>query len=282
MIHDTRRRAGRQEEEKDTPADVAVRPQVRRDVEALGGLRTGELPVLSTFAAVPLKRGAEEWIGAQHRGKPVPILAGWQNGLGRVAIFTANPGHEWQSWGQVRRFWSQLIRWVARPESTDEIRLAVRNQVGRPLLVIDTFDREEGGTLVVRFTERTGAVHELRPSPLSPRHYQIALPPLDAIEPRVEIEMQRDGETVFRRDEWLPQASSTARASGDDPESEPNWPLLEQIAEITGGSVNSGFAKILAREPAERQISFPLAHWLTHGAFALLLVDILLRHTRWD
>jgi len=283
MIHDTRRRAGRQEdEEQPTPAEVAVRPNVKREAQALGGLQTAELPVLRNFAAVPLKRGAEEWIGAEVAGKPAPILAAWQNGLGRVAIFTANPSHEWQSWGQVRRFWSQLIRWVARPESTDEIRLAVRSDGGRPLLQLDTFDRVEGGTLVVRVTDRDGTAHELRPSPLSPRHYEVALPPLDTIEPRIQVEVLRDGEVAFTRDEWLPQPATATRASSEDPESEPNWALLEQIAEITGGSVNAAYAKILTRAPAERQTTFPLAHWLTLGAFALLLVDIALRHTRWE
>ena len=57
---------------------------------------------------------------------------------------------------------------------------------------------------------------------------------------------------------------------------------FQRIAEITGGSVNAPFAKILTRAPAERQITFPLSHWLTLGAFALLLVDIVIRHTRWS
>lgn len=280
MISDTRRRAGREE---DGPKDVAFRPRIRsEDAEALGGLSTKEMPLLRTFAAVPLKDGAEEWIGADHRDKPAPILAGWQNGLGRVAVFTANPTREWQSWSNVRRFWSQLIRWAARPESAEELRLAVQNQHGHAVLEIDTFDREEGSTLLVRLFGKDGGTHELRPTPLRARHYEVDLPSLDGIEPRVEIAMERDGKVVFTRDEWLPQASAAAQAHREDPEAEPNVSLLEQVAEITGGSVDASIEQILERAPAERQITFPLAYWLALSAFALALFDIGIRHTRFE
>ncbi len=278
MISDTRRRAGR---EDDGPKDVAFRPRIRSaKTEALGGLQTKDMPLLRTFATVPLKDGAQEWMGADHRHKPAPILAGWQNGLGRVAVFTANPTREWQSWGQVQRFWSQLIRWAARPESAEELRLAVQNQRGRSMLEIDTFDREEGSSLLVRLFGRDGGTHELRPTPIRARHYEVELPSLDTIEPRVEIAMERGGKVVFTRDEWLPQASAAAQARREDPEAEPNLALLAQIAEITGGSVNPSVEQILTRAPADRQITFPLAYWLALGAFGLALVDIGVRQTR--
>ncbi|MDG2308072.1 MAG: VWA domain-containing protein [Candidatus Binatia bacterium] len=280
MISDTRRRAGR---EDDGPKDVAFRPRIRTgDAEALGGLVTKDMPLLRTFAKVPLKDGAQEWIGADHGEKPAPILAGWQNGLGRVAVFTANPTREWQSWGGVRRFWSQLIRWAARPESAEELRLAVQNQRGRTVLEIDTFDREEGTSLLVRLFGRDGGTHELRPTPLRPRHYEVELPAVETIEPRVEIAIERNGEVVFTRDEWLPQASAAAQARREDPEAEANMALLKQIAEVTGGSVNAPIDKILKRAPADRQITFPLAYWLALGAFGLALIDIGVRHTRFE
>lgn len=280
MISDTRRRAGR---EDDDPKDVAFRPRVRRaNAEALGGLTTKDMPLLRAFATVPLKDGAEEWIGADHRDKPAPILAGWQNGLGRVAVFTANPTREWQSWDNVRRFWSQLLRWAARPESAEEIRLAVQTSRGNAVLEIDTFDREEGSSLLVRLFGKDGGVHEIRPTPLRARHYEVDLPSLDTIEPRVEIAMEREGQVVFTRDEWLPQASAAAQTQQEDPEAEPNLALLKQVAEITGGSVNAAVDQILERAPADRQITFPLAYWLALGAFGLALIDIGVRHTRFE
>jgi Ca-activated chloride channel homolog len=276
MIEDTRQRAGREEPEEPDPS-VSFRPRVRHASEALGGLRDEDLPALRGFAAVPLKPGAEEWLVTDYRGSRTPILAGWQNGLGRVAVFAADPSSEWQSWGQVRRFWSQLVRWVGRPEASDELRLALRREAGRTVLAIHTYDAGERGELRVRITGRDGTVRDLAPTTVGPRHHELALPPLETIEPRIAVELRRDGRTVFARDEWLPAAGETPQASTEDSEAEPNWPLLAQIAEITGGAVNPPLTTILARAPAERQTAVPLAAALGAAALLLALADIALR-----
>jgi len=279
MIQDTRQRAGREEERPpdERESGATFRPHVRHSSEALGGLRDEDLPALQGYAVVPLKAGAEEWLVTEHRGDRVPILAGWQNGLGRVAVFTADPSHDWQGWGQVRRFWSQLVRWVARPESSDELRLAVRREADRSLLAIDTYDTGAGGEVRVRLTGRDGRVRDLTPAAIGPRHYELALPPLDTIEPRVVVSLARNGQNVFTRDEWLPSAGQPQEASTEDPEAEPNWSLLAQLAEITGGEVNAPLATVLSRAPADRQIALPLAPTLAAAALVFALTDVALR-----
>ncbi|MEW6272822.1 MAG: VWA domain-containing protein [Thermodesulfobacteriota bacterium] len=274
MIQDTQKRAGRDDKE---PSDAPFRPHVALQAEALGGLRERELPVLRELADVPLKPGAQAWLTTDQMGGTSPILAGWQNGLGRVAVFTANPTREWQSWHQVRRFWSQLVRWLARPQSSDELRLEVRDEGRTPVLAIDTYDSVHDGTVTLRLTNRDGTVREVSPPALGPRHYEIALPPLDTIEPRVVVQKRRGDELVFSREEWLPAAAASEQIGKEDPEAEPNWPLLSQIAEITGGAVNAPLAEILKRAPAERQLTFPLVEMLALTAFVLVLLDIGLR-----
>jgi hypothetical protein len=272
MIEDARQRAGR--EDDDEPTDAPFRPRIASQGEALGGLRERDLPALREMANVPLKSGATAWLTGGPGGAGAPILAGWQNGLGRVAVFTANPGSEWQSWGQVRRFWSQLVRWLARPQSADEVRLAVRDDGVGTTLSIDTYDSAPDGSLTLKLTGRDGSVRELAPPALGPRHHEIALPPLDTIESRVVIEKRRGAELVFSREEWLPAAAASEQIGKEDPEAEPNWALLSQIAEITGGAVNAPLGEILKRAPAERQITFSLVHLLAVAAFVLALGDI--------
>lgn len=277
MIADTRQRAGRKDDDDEKPTDAAFRPRVASQGEALGGIRERDLPMLQEMASVPLKAGATAWLTGGPRGEGSPILAGWQNGLGRVAVFTANPGTDWQSWGQVRRFWSQLVRWVARPQSADEVRLSVRDDGASPMLSIDTYDSAPDASLTLQITGRDGSVRELAPPALGPRHHEIALPPLDTIEPRVVIEKRRGKELLFSREEWLPAATVSEQVGREDPEAEPNWALLSQIAEITGGAVNAPLGEILKRAPAERQITFPLVHVLAMAAFLLALGDIAIR-----
>ncbi|MBY0276945.1 VWA domain-containing protein [Candidatus Binatia bacterium] len=273
MIEDARKRSGREKDEEQ-PTDAPFHPRVAVQGEALGGLKDRDLPVLREAASVPLKPGATAWLTGGPGGDASPILAGWQNGLGRVAVFTANPGSEWQSWGQVRRFWSQLVRWLARPQSADEVRLAVRQDGVVPVLSIDTYDGAADGSLTLKITGRDGTVRELAPPALGARHHEVALPPLDTIEPRVTIEKRRGRELVFARDEWLPAATGEQQIGSEDAEAEPNRALLSQIAEITGGAVDAPLAEILKRAPAERQSTFPLVHLLAIAAFALALVDI--------
>ena len=276
MIEDARKRSGREKDEEE-PKDAAFRPRVASQGEALGGLRERDLPMLREAASVPLKPGATAWLTGGPGGDASPILAGWQNGLGRVAVFTANPGTEWQSWGQVRRFWSQLVRWLARPQSADEVRLAVRKEGATPILSIDTYDSTPDGTLSLKITGRDGRVRELAPAALGARHHEVTLPPLDTIEPRVMIEKRRGRDLVFAREEWLPAATGGEDVGSEDAEAEPNRALLTQIAEITGGAVDAPLSAILKRAPAERQSSFSLAHGLALAAFVLALADIGIR-----
>jgi len=283
LIDDTRRRASRDEKEpardqaaRDAEAAPAFRPKAQ-PAEALGGLDREELPLLHGIAAVPLKQGAESWLSTERGGERVPVLAGWQNGLGRVAVFTADPSPEWQSWGQVRRFWAQLVRWVARPQAGDEVRLALRRDGGRPVLSIDTYDAGEGGELTVRVTGRDGTVRDLAPATLGPRHHELSLPSLDAIEPRVVVTLRRGGRTIFSHDEWLPPAAGEAEARTEDPEAEPDRALAAEIADITGGAVDAPIETVLARAPAERRSAHPLARALAMLALALAAADVLVR-----
>jgi hypothetical protein len=145
------------------------------------------------------------------------------------------------------------------------------------VLAIDTYDSAPDGSLTVKLTGHDGAVHDLSPAALGPRHYELTLPPLDSIDARVVVEKHRGKDLLFSRDEWLPAAAASDQIGKEDPEAEPNWALLSQIAEITGGAVNAPLSEILKRAPAERQLSFPLVQAFAIAAFALLLTDIAVR-----
>jgi hypothetical protein len=145
------------------------------------------------------------------------------------------------------------------------------------VLSIDTYDSAADGNLTLKITGRDGSVRELAPPALGARHHEVALPPLDTIEPRVTIEKRRGRELVFSRDEWLPAATGEEQVGSEDPEAEPNRALLSQIAEITGGAVDAPLAEILKRAPAERQTAVPLTHLLALAAFVLAVTDIGIR-----
>src|SRR5690606_19434513 len=121
----------------------------------------------------------------------------------------------------------------------------------------------------VRLTGRDGTERELRTTALGPRHHEVALPPLEEIESRIEIITQRDGKALHRHEEWLPAPAASGRADAiEDPEAEPDRSLLQQIAEITGGAVDASLDEILRRAPAERQFVSPLGEWFVLASLA--------------
>ncbi len=274
MIREARRTARRDEE---TAGPGAIRPMVRREgIEALGSLRTADLPPLRAFADVPLRDGAEEWLGVDLAEKSAPILAAWQIGLGRVVVFTGNPSRLWQTWEKSRSFWSQLVRWTGRATSDDEVRVVRRSSDGTEEIEIETFDRHPDTGLAVRLFDRAGGSREVRPIAASPRRYTIGLSGAPALEPRIEIDLERGGRPAFIRDAWLPLEASPPALS-EDPLAEPDRSLLREIARRTGGAIDATPARILRREPAERRSTQPLGRALLLAAFVLLLTDIALR-----
>ncbi|HYC22240.1 MAG TPA: VWA domain-containing protein [Candidatus Bathyarchaeia archaeon] len=274
MIQDTAQRASRDKPESGEPE---FRPRIGHAGQALGGLSNEDLPVLRSFAAVPLKEGADALLVTDQAAEHPPILAAWQIGLGRVVVFTADPSPEWQGWSQVRRFWSQLARWVARPESADELRLALRNESDRTTLSIETYDSALGGEVQAQFKRLDGIEQEIELTPVGLRRYEATLPPLATLERRFVVSKRVGRELIFRHEEWLPEATPETEVGGEDPEAEPNWPLLSQVAEITGGAVNPPLSAILARAPADRQVSSSLVPMLSVAALVLALADIALR-----
>jgi len=85
----------------------------RRPGDVLRGI--GPVPALRGYVATSPKPTAQVELLSPHQD---PILASWTYGLGRAVAFTSDAvprwSVEWQSWASFARFWSQVVRWVAR------------------------------------------------------------------------------------------------------------------------------------------------------------------------
>ncbi len=84
----------------------------------LKGIGLDQMPVIDYAAAAEVKDGAEVPLKLRHGDKTQPLLASWQYGLGRAAVFTADPDAlttlAWVRWNRYAEFWSQLVNWVMR------------------------------------------------------------------------------------------------------------------------------------------------------------------------
>ncbi len=304
MVEDARRHAGREEDAAEPP----FRPRFESSSAALAGFEDQRLPILRAWADVPARSGAEVWIEREGTDSRQPILAAWQNGLGRVAVFTANAGEEWQAWRHARRFWAQLVRWAARPRSDDEVVLRVEEVEGQPVLEIRTFDAAaHREPLRVNVHRRDGRELQLTAMAVAEGRFEVTLPPLAEIEPRVVVSRAGPSaaspgepppspagaptapspapesgraDVAWSREEWLPRAGGARLASTEDPEAPPDRRLLERLAQVSGGQLDAPLSTILARAPADRQRTEPLLAWLVLVALLCAGADIALRQFR--
>ena len=84
----------------------------------LSGIGIKEIPPIDFFAATEPKDGAQVTLKVVRADKTAPLLAAWQYGLGRTAIFAAEPDSlatlSWIRWNRYAEFWSQLAAWTMR------------------------------------------------------------------------------------------------------------------------------------------------------------------------
>ncbi len=84
----------------------------------LSGIGIKDIPPIDFFAATEAKDGAQVTLKVARADKSAPLLASWQYGLGRAAIFAGDPDSlatlSWIRWNRYAEFWSQLANWTMR------------------------------------------------------------------------------------------------------------------------------------------------------------------------
>ena len=110
----------------------------------VSGLRQDAIPPLAAYvvtsarplATVPLIHASDEGVD--------PILAHWQVGLGRSVAFTSGMwplwGTEWATWPGFPKFWSQTVRWAARPAESDDFDVQVHVDGEKATVTLDAAD----------------------------------------------------------------------------------------------------------------------------------------------
>ena len=95
--------------------DVGVR--IAANSPTVRSLGAGPLPRLAGYIATVLKPGAVDDLETNtHTRKPDPVLARWQDGLGRVLVWTPGLDNAWSaSWQRAEpAFWSDALHWTLR------------------------------------------------------------------------------------------------------------------------------------------------------------------------
>ncbi len=131
--------------------DGGLLPQIVYPHEIVQGLPR-ELPNLRGFVLTTLKESALVQVPIRS-SKPSEVenqtvLATWQYGAGRTAVFTSDVGKRWASawtdWGGYDQFFSQLVRWTMRPTKSDaKFTVATNVGNGRVEVVVNALNQED-------------------------------------------------------------------------------------------------------------------------------------------
>jgi uncharacterized membrane protein len=154
--------------------DGGVQPSVSYPHEVLQGI-SSDLPSIKGFVLTTVKESPLVQVAIRSPKPSEPenqtLLATWNFGLGRTAVFTSDAGKRWattwQSWNDYERFWSQLVRWTMRPSEDDgKYSIATQLKDGKVQVIVNALDKDDR---FLNFVDFSAAVvgPDMKPAPLT-------------------------------------------------------------------------------------------------------------------
>jgi Ca-activated chloride channel homolog len=218
--------------------------------QILAGIDPGDVPPIDFYASTKAKDDAQVPLRVTRSGKSVPLLAAWQYGLGRAAIFAAEPDSlatlSWIRWDRYAQFWSQTVAWTMRDEDPGLFAMKIRTAPdGAVSITAEKADSTPVPNLVCRIT----GPHRALDVPMTQTDTSLYSGELEPL-PRGTYEATlmvkaRDVEKVLARRQF----ASAGAISSDQAELRlmpPNLNLLRRLSRATHGEFDAP-ARALAR-----------------------------------
>lgn len=247
----------------------------------LSGISPSDIPPIGLFATTIPKDGAAVPLRIRHGSKTSPLLASWQYGLGRSAIFAANTDSTsslgWVRWDRYAEFWSQLTSWVMRQGDAGLFSLRVINGAGGVLhLRAEKADSRPVNNLVCRITGK-GTVMDVPMTEAGRATYTGESAPLRSGRYDVTL-MIKNGDTenaLVRRQVAVPNSETANEA---ELRLRPvDVTLLRQLARATGGAVNAPTEQILRHRGALVTVYHNADGYLIPMVILLILGEVFVR-----
>ena len=208
----------------------------------LRGINAADIPSLEFFSVTQAKDGASVPLLIQHTDHDVPLLAAWQYGLGRSAIFAADPDSlatiGWIHWNHYAEFWSQLVSWTMRQGEGGPFDLEVKaTRSGDLKIQAESSGAVKAGNLVARISSPNGAAFEVPLTQVGDALYRGEAPALPG--GKYSVQLVRTNGKSEQALTSEPLAVPAARpADADELSLRP--PNLELLRRLAAGS-NAGF-----------------------------------------
>ncbi len=259
--------------------------------ELVKGIPPGAMPPLygmdvtgrrdNPLIEVPMVAGA----------KNDPVLASWQAGLGKAAVYTGDSFNRWDAnWvgsDLYDKFWSQLVRGVSRSPVSSDFELDMTTDGDKGHLTIRAVNEDNGFNNFVNFSGNIVSGPDLAPQAIRP--LQTGPGTYEA-----DFDASAQGSYICYLNYSTQDGKAGNLMAGTVVNSSPelrdlqsNDALLKQIADRTGGRLLSPFdptaADLFSRDALEISSS-PRSIWdqLIPILLGLIILDVAVRRIAWD
>jgi uncharacterized membrane protein len=252
-------------------------PILKKNVEAFKGIDFTKAPRLLGYVVTKPKPTAEVLLTESWTDEP--LLARWQYGLGKAAIFTSDVKTRWASdwieWNGYAKFWAQVVRETMRRRSDEQFDFKVSRKGDYALATINAIEKDG------RF--RNDLRPQLRVIGPDQKISVVDMPQVGPGNYEVRLPLRRDGTYSFRAtggDSTGPVGSLEFSYPAEYHFYPPDTEKLRGISKATGGMSEPEAREIF--DPQGESTEYPLSlwPWLCAAVLVLHLMDILLRRIR--
>jgi uncharacterized membrane protein len=265
LLHDVLEHTGSTAVEKQMP------PEIAKQAEILDGVAIDTAPPLKGYVRFIAKPTAETILRIDRKE---PLLARWQYGLGRSAVFTSDAktrwAAEWVNWKGYDKFWTNIAR-----------DLLPHSQAGEAALQFDSAD----GDLVVDYrlgpdVEEPAKVPEI--FVLGPDQFRKAIPVKKVAAGTFRGRLNIGSRQGLFRVRPLEDSRAFPEVGLYRPEAElqdfgSDTALLKQVAEFTGGRFQPDPRDVF--EPGSRSVMTSMQLWpgLLGATVLMSLAELVMR-----
>jgi hypothetical protein len=234
---------------------------------------------LKGFVSTQAKDTAEVLLASESEA---PLLARWNYGLGRTAIFTSDVKNrwavDWLQWDGYGKFWAQLVRETMRHLDREQIDFRVGRE-GREAIVALSAVGEDGHYL----NDLSPEVEIIAPDGSSS---SVSLRQVGSGSYEARFSLQHDPSAPYQfnlsGDRLAGQSRTLFYADPDEYRLYPaNVPLLRALSDLTGGKYRPEPEEIFADYGDRTSMPTQLWPYLAALALALYLLDIAVRRAPW-
>jgi uncharacterized membrane protein len=262
-----------------TLVEEEIRPILRTSVEAFAGIDFDTAPPLKGFVSTQAKDTAEVLLATESEA---PLLARWNYGLGKTAMFTSDVKNrwavDWLEWDGYGKFWAQLVRETMRHLDREQIDFRVGRQGREAVVALDAVG-EDGRYL----NDLQPEVEVIAPDG---RSTLLPLRQVGSGSYETKLALQPDASAPYRFElagaGLAPQSRTLFYADPDEYRLYPaNATLLRALSDLTGGKYRPEPDEIFADYGDRTSMPTPLWPYLAALALLLYLLDIAIRRAPW-